>query len=91
VIHATDGWKLIDWDTALVAPPERDLWLLGSDAVDRYESITGRTTRAALLELDRLWHDLADIAIAVDTFARPHTDDADATTAFNSLRALVAG
>jgi len=20
------GWRLIDWDTVLIAPPERDLW-----------------------------------------------------------------
>ena len=23
---ADEGWRLIDWDTVLVAPPERDLW-----------------------------------------------------------------
>ncbi len=23
---AADGWRLVDWDTALVAPLERDLW-----------------------------------------------------------------
>ena len=26
-----DGWLLIDWETALLAPPERDLWGLGPE------------------------------------------------------------
>lgn len=28
------GWRLIDWDTALIAPPERDLWSLASDEAE---------------------------------------------------------
>jgi spectinomycin phosphotransferase/16S rRNA (guanine(1405)-N(7))-methyltransferase len=30
----TGGWRLIDWDTALIAPPERDLWSLAADEAE---------------------------------------------------------
>jgi aminoglycoside phosphotransferase (APT) family kinase protein len=26
VIGTDDGWLLVDWDTAAIAQPERDLW-----------------------------------------------------------------
>jgi spectinomycin phosphotransferase/16S rRNA (guanine(1405)-N(7))-methyltransferase len=45
-IRTTDGWVLVDWDTALVAPRERDLWsLVGHDEsiAETYAAVTGVT------------------------------------------------
>ncbi|HEY7921079.1 MAG TPA: aminoglycoside phosphotransferase family protein, partial [Streptosporangiaceae bacterium] len=42
------GWVLIDWDTALVAPPERDLWDLDpgdGSILDAYAQATGTSPR----------------------------------------------
>lgn len=66
-----DGWRLIDWDTALVAPPERDLWHL--ETVTGYEEATGVRPDPDLLELYRLRWDLADLAEVTRDFSRPHT------------------
>ena len=44
-----DGWVLIDWDTALAAPPERDLWSLDpgdGSVLDAYARLTGVTPGA---------------------------------------------
>ncbi|SFR29706.1 spectinomycin phosphotransferase [Lentzea waywayandensis] len=32
VIHTPEGLVLVDWDTVGLAPPERDLWLVGGDS-----------------------------------------------------------
>jgi aminoglycoside phosphotransferase (APT) family kinase protein len=83
------GWKLIDWDTALIAPPERDLWLLGDD-LSAYASATGGAPRPELLEMYRLRWEIADLAMAVDRFRRPHTGSADDEKTFEILCDLLA-
>jgi spectinomycin phosphotransferase/16S rRNA (guanine(1405)-N(7))-methyltransferase len=76
------GWRLIDWETARVAPPERDLWLLGDEAFGPYAAATGVTPRPELLEMYRIrWH-LTDLAIEADRFRRPHTGTAEDDKAF---------
>ncbi|HET9897267.1 MAG TPA: aminoglycoside phosphotransferase family protein [Streptosporangiaceae bacterium] len=90
---ACDGWLLIDWDTALVAPPERDLCNLDpgdGSVLAAYEAATGVTPRQAVLDLYRLRWDLTDIAIAVSTFRAPHGDDADNRQTFDLLARLLA-
>jgi len=75
-----NGWRLIDWDTALIAPPERDLWHLEPpnpqdtyDALDAYEATTGIRPNRDMLDLYRLHWDLTDLAEITRDFSRPHT------------------
>jgi spectinomycin phosphotransferase len=59
---------LIDWDTAALAPPERDLSLIattGDDGVDRYQQAPGRELDPAVATLYRLRWYLDDLASAV--------------------------
>jgi spectinomycin phosphotransferase/16S rRNA (guanine(1405)-N(7))-methyltransferase len=89
-----DGWRLIDWDTALVAPPERDLWDLDpgdGSFLAGYAAATGLTPRPHLLELYRIRWDLTDIALGVRDFRRPHGDSADDQQAWSILGELLGG
>lgn len=86
------GWVLIDWDTALVAPPERDLWDLDpgdGSILDAYAQATGTSPRPSLLDLYRLRWDLADIAVDVSRFRRPHTGSIDDDQSWELLSSLV--
>jgi hypothetical protein len=79
-MRTAGGWRLIDWDTALIAPPERDLWLLGPALEQPYARATGRAPRPEVLALYREWWQLADLAIGVARFRGVHLggqDDAD--------------
>jgi aminoglycoside phosphotransferase (APT) family kinase protein len=89
-MRTADGWRLIDWDTALVAPPERDLWHLGGD-LSAYTSATGVEVRPELLEMFRLRWDIADIAVGVDRFRRPHPGDPNDDEEWDILRTTVGG
>jgi hypothetical protein len=87
-----DGWLLIDWDTALVAPPERDLWSLDpgdGSILEAYTTATGITPRPSLLDLYRLRWDLADIAVDVSRFRRPHAGSIDDDKSWELLSSLV--
>ncbi len=75
VIRGVGGLHLVDWDTVQVAPPERDLWMVapsGAELLAGYTGATGRPVSAAALALYPLWWELADIAIYVGEFRRPH-------------------
>ena len=58
VMRSGDVTYLIDWDTAAIALPERDLWLLvdhgNADALRLYESRTGHAVDHEALALYRL-------------------------------------
>ncbi|HEX5250849.1 MAG TPA: phosphotransferase [Gaiellales bacterium] len=83
------GLHLIDWDTALVAPRERDLQMVLDDDLTGWAEYR---TAAGPVELDhealglyrRLWA-LADIASFVTTLRRPHTDTTDMRHAYEAL------
>ncbi len=88
-IATPEGPVLIDWDTALLAPPERDLWGL----IDEDSSITHSYTRRSGIavepdaeQLYRLWWDLCEISLYVAEFRRPHRDTEDLRVAWRGLR-----
>ncbi|HEY6478903.1 MAG TPA: phosphotransferase [Streptosporangiaceae bacterium] len=86
------GWRLIDWDTALVAPPERDLWSLDpgdGSILDAYASATGVRPQPHLLDLYRLRWDLTDLALEVSRFRRPHAGSSDDEEGWALLRSLI--
>ncbi|BEP14940.1 hypothetical protein acdb102_32510 [Acidothermaceae bacterium B102] len=88
------GWRLIDWDTAEVGPPERDLWALAENdpaVLKEYAEATGTRPRVDVLELYRVRWDLADIAADVARLRSPHWGNADDDKAWANVRALVVG
>lgn len=87
-IMTADGPVLIDWDTARLAPAERDLWsLIAEDPSTRrlYESLSGSALDDAALTLYRLSWDLCEIALYIDDFRRPHDGTEDTAIAWTGL------
>lgn len=87
-ITTAEGVMLIDWDTALLAPPERDVWALADEdpeVIDYYASRTGITPDGDALRLYRLRWDLTEIAIYIGQFRRPHRNTEDTQVAWDSL------
>ncbi|MBA2281037.1 MAG: phosphotransferase [Acidimicrobiia bacterium] len=82
------GPVLIDWETALVAPPERDLWAMAVEdpgVLDLYAARTGVTPLAEAVELYRLWWDLAEVAIGVHRFHNPHRESEDTVNSWQAF------
>jgi spectinomycin phosphotransferase/16S rRNA (guanine(1405)-N(7))-methyltransferase len=91
-MRAGGGWLLIDWDTALVAPPERDLWDLdpGDGSLHAaYTAATGTLLRPELFALYRLRWDLTEIAVCVARFRESHGATADDEESWTILSDLV--
>ncbi len=89
VIVTAGGLVLIDWDTALAAPPERDLWDLASDGaslLEYYAAATGTQIDEQALSLYRLWYDLAEVGGYLSLFHAPHEDTADTKEAWKNLQ-----
>lgn len=87
-IRTETGWVLVDWDTTLIAPPERDLWFLepgDGSVVTAYEEATGQSVSPSLLELYRVSWNLAEIAIYTALFRQTHTDTRDTAEAWKGL------
>jgi len=88
------GPVLIDWDTALIAPPERDLWMLTSDGDDlglgAYRDITRHVPNVDAVMLYRLWWALGEVAYYTTGFRRRHRDTADSRVAWGGLRHHIA-
>jgi spectinomycin phosphotransferase len=88
-IVTPNGVVLIDWDTALISPPERDLWSFISEdqsIVEDYEARTGNAPRDGLLELYSLSWDIAEISVYVGEFRRTHDETEDTRLAWASLQ-----
>ncbi len=79
---------LVDWDTALLAPPERDLWMvagsLGSET-EAYAEATGYSPADWMLDFYRLRWDLAEIAVYIAEFRAPHRDDPNTRESWKNL------
>jgi hypothetical protein len=83
---------LIDWDTALVAPPERDLWLIDpgdGTILDAYASATGVTPIPDLVEAYRLRWDIADLAVDIGRFRRRHAGTPEDDKAWGFLASVI--
>lgn len=92
LIETAAGWALVDWDTTLLAPPERDLWFVGSDpewVAERYHALTGRAVDRSLLALYRLMWDLKDIAEYVALLTGPHDDSDDVRKTWRGLNGTI--
>ncbi|HVA06774.1 MAG TPA: phosphotransferase [Acidimicrobiales bacterium] len=77
LIDASDGLRLIDWDTVAIAFPERDLWMLhnGSpDSLNLYAQLTGRVMNEAAMRFYQLEWTLSDIAAFIGAFRSPHRE-----------------
>jgi thiamine kinase-like enzyme len=89
VLQTSDGFIFVDWDTALLAPPERDLWdLAETDAsvLAAYSAMTGAVIDQDALRLYRLWYDLAEISCYIVWFRSSHGDTADTAEAWQNLQ-----
>jgi len=85
------GMHLVDWDTTLTAPRERDLHFVLDDDLTGLEAYRDAAGGDALdhdaLRLYRSWWDLADIAVFVAEFRRPHRLTADTAKGWDVLAA----
>jgi len=83
------GVHLVDWDTTLIAPRERDLQMvLDQDLTGwhEYSEVAGvASLNHEALQLYRWWWQLADIAVFVAGFRRPHERTEDAVACWENL------
>ena len=89
VIRTAAGPILIDWDTVGLAPPERDLWLVGPGGFDRYQAATGYHPDPAALDLYRLRWRLDDIAAYLTDLRQARHPTADTEHALHTLESLL--
>jgi thiamine kinase-like enzyme len=88
-IATAAGVVLVDWDTALIAPPERDLWDLVAQehsVTARYESLTGIRVDDDSIELYRLAWDLSEIALYISDVRQAHDATEDMSAAWQNLQ-----
>jgi spectinomycin phosphotransferase/16S rRNA (guanine(1405)-N(7))-methyltransferase len=86
------GWVIVDWDTVLLAPPERDLWRLaqgGGSVLRAYAHATGTAPDERLVDLYGIRWDLADLASFATDFREPHEDTEDIRKALEILHSVV--
>ena len=83
------GVHLVDWDTTLIAPRERDLQMVLDEHLtgwEEYVAVTGHVSlNQEAIQLYRSWWDLADISIFVDLFRRPHERTEDTAASWKNL------
>ena len=95
VLRLTDSGQhlLVDWDTAALAPKERDLWMLLDDSAtdwNPYMEVTGdAVVSASAIRMYQMWWDLCEIAEYVSWFQHDHADSEDAQTGWGGLNACL--
>ena len=80
ILRAAGKLRLIDWDTAGLALPERDLWSVAdadSPEGERYAELTGRRASAAAMTMYRMRWSLDEITLSLNDFRGPHEQNAD--------------
>ena len=89
VIRGPGGPWLVDWDTALLGPPERDLWMVLDGARsgwEEYRRVTGADDLdEELLGLYRERWALAEICEYVAELRTPHEATADTCASWRTL------
>jgi hypothetical protein len=78
---------LVDWDSALLAPRERDLWEIpeGGAALLAYATPASTEIDERQLRLYRAWYHLAETAVYVRQFREPHAGDLNDATAWENF------
>jgi spectinomycin phosphotransferase len=90
VIREGDGgFYLVDWDTTLIAPRERDLHMVLDEDLTGWREYTDASGVAGLnhdtLRLYQLWWHLADVSTLVRDFRRPHVRTKDTLACWANL------
>jgi len=92
VLKTPAGFVFVDWESALLAPPERDLWALAESdpsLLDVYSAATGTAIDTDALALHRMWYDLAEISGYICWFRGRHDDTADAAEGWQNLQCFL--
>ena len=88
ILRSAGTLFLIDWDTAGLALPERDLWDLAeadSREADRYAELTGRRLDIAVMHMYRMRWSLEEIMLSLREFRGPHERNEDTELAWEAL------
>lgn len=89
VVRTSSGPVLVDWDTARVAEPERDLWLVAErttlDVPEIYERLTGVAVDRDRMAWRALRWSLADVATYVVELSTAEVEDDDTAWQLASL------
>jgi hypothetical protein len=89
VLRTADGFVFVDWESVLLAPPERDLWGLAEtdpSILADYSAMTSTVIDQDSLRLYRLSWDLAAISGYITWFSGSHGDTADTAEAWRDLQ-----
>ena len=89
VLETPGGFVMVDWESVLLAPPERDLWALAEtdpSILAAYAAGTGVAIDSDALALYRMWYDLAEIAGYISLFRDSHAETADTAESWRNLR-----
>jgi spectinomycin phosphotransferase len=89
VVKTPAGLVLVDWDSILLAAPERDLWAMAEhdpSVLDAYSAASGVIIDDNALACHRMFYDLFEIAGYIRLFRLPHGDTADAAESWQNLQ-----